>query len=54
MEGRGGKGGKRGEFCLKLDAQGQGSGNILDVDESGGWGSRKLDNFNGRHMCIVP
>ena len=28
-----GGGGERGDFCLKLDAQGQGSGNILDVDE---------------------
>ena len=24
------------------------------MDKGGGKGSRKLDNFNGRHMCIIP
>ena len=43
-----------------MDVQGQRGGKILDVDgqgeleilEIGEIG--KLDNFNGRHMCIVP
>ena len=35
--GEGGEG--RGEACLKLNVQGQGSGNILDVDGHGRWGS---------------
>ena len=39
---------------LKLDVQGQGDEKISDVDGQGGGGSRKLDNFHGRHMCIIP
>ena len=41
---------------LKLDVQVQKGGNILDVDGHVGWGggSWKLNNFHGRHMCIVP
>ena len=39
---------------LKLDAQGQGGGEISAVDGQGCLGSWKLDNFHGRHMCIVP
>ena len=27
---------------------------ILNVDEQGGWASYKLQNFHGRHKCIVP
>ena len=30
---------------------------MLDVDGQGGLGvlaSRKLDNFQGRHICIIP
>ena len=45
-----------------LDVHGQAGRNILDVDgqvvEGGGGGrgegARKLDNFDGRHICIVP
>ena len=44
--------GNRG-FYLKLDAQGQGGGRILDVDRQWGEGSWKLDNFHGLHMCII-
>ena len=36
-------------ILLKLDVQGQGGGNILDVNGYGAWGSWKLDN-----LCIVP
>ena len=36
---------------LKLDVQGQVGGRILDVDGGGFW---KLDNFDGRHTCIIP
>ena len=36
---------------LKLDVQRQGGGIILDVDGERGWG---MDNFHGRHMCIIP
>ena len=39
---------------LKLDAQSQGGGTILDVDGQSGGGSWKLDNFHGGHMYIVP
>ena len=48
---------RRGEgvgIRLRLDVQGQGGGRILDVDGQGGGGSWKLDNFHGRHMCIIP
>ena len=45
---------RKGELCLELDVQGQRGGRILDVDEPGGEGSWKWDNFHGRHMCIVP
>ena len=39
---------------LKLEVQGpEGVGKILDVNGQG-LGSWKLDNFHGRHMCIVP
>ena len=37
-----------------LDVQGRGGEKILDVDGQGCVGSWKLDNFHGRHMCIVP
>ena len=40
-------------FRLKLDVQAQGCGRILDVAGQGGEGSRKLDNFHGRHIFIV-
>ena len=43
-----------GGVCLKLDVQGQGGGTILNVDRQAGWGSWKLDNCYGCHMCIVP
>ena len=39
---------------LKLDVQGQGGERVLDIDGQGGWGSWKLDNFHGRHMCSIP
>ena len=45
---------------LKWEVQGQGGGRILDLDGQGGgdWiiglDNLKLDNFCGRHMCIVP
>ena len=39
---------------MKLDIQGQGDGRILDVEGQRGWGSWKLDNFHGCHMCIIP
>ena len=41
------------EFQLKLDVQSQGGGKSLDVDGLWGEGSGKLDNFHGRHVCIV-
>ena len=34
---------------LKLDVQGKGGGFW-----QGEWGSRNMDNFHGRHMCIIP
>ena len=43
-----------GGLHLKLDVQRQGVGRFSDVDEQGSWGSWKLDNFHGRHMCIIP
>ena len=43
-----------GDVRLKLDVQGQGDVKILNVDGQKGWGVLKLDNFHGRHMCIVP
>ena len=43
----------RGGRPFKLDVQGQGDGIMLDVDGQGGWGSWKLDNFHGPHMCII-
>ena len=47
--------GKEGvEVCLKLDEQGQWGGNISDLDRHGGGWSRKLNNFHGSHMCIIP
>ena len=39
---------------LNLDVQCEGGGKVLDVDVMEGRGSWKLDNFHGRHMCIVP
>ena len=39
---------------LKPDVQGQVDGNVLDIDRQWGGGPRKLDNFHGRHICIVP
>ena len=39
---------------LKLDVQGQDSRKILHIDGQGVEESWKLDNFHGRHMCIVP
>ena len=50
--GEGGVGGFR--FRLKLDVQDQGGGGILDVAREERRISWKLDNFHGRHMCIVP
>ena len=44
----------RGGVHLELDIQGQGGGKLLDVDWQGGRGSWKLDNFQGRDMCIIP
>ena len=45
----------REKVCLKLDVQGQGGELILDLDgQGGGGGSWKLNNFHGRHMCIIP
>ena len=44
----------RREVCLKLDVQGEGGRSILKVDGQGGWGSWKLDNFQGRHIYIIP
>ena len=38
---------------MKLDVQILRVGRILDVDKGGGE-SWKLDNFHGRHMCIIP
>ena len=55
VSGRWGGRGRRG--CLKLDVQSQRGGRSLDVDGKGGWevgGSWTLDNFHGRHMCIIP
>ena len=43
-----------GGIGLKLDVQAQGGGRILNVDGQGSGGSLKLDNFHGRHMCIIP
>ena len=43
----------KGGIYLKLDVQSQGSGRILYVTGQSGWGVLKLDNFHGRHMCIV-
>ena len=40
-----------GGIRLKLDVQGEGGGRILDVAGKGGWGSWKLENFHGHHMC---
>ena len=37
--------------CLKLDVKGQESEKMLDLER--GWGSWKLDNFHGHHMCIA-
>ena len=46
---------------MKLDVQGQGGGRSLDVDgqgrgggRRGGGESRKLDNFHGCPMYIIP
>ena len=41
-------------FRLKLDVQGQGGREILNVDGQSGWGSQKLDNFHERQVCIIP
>ena len=41
--GRGGRG--WGRVPLKLDAQGQGGGNILDVERHGGWDALKIRQF---------
>ena len=43
-----------GKVRLKLDVQGQGGGQISDLDGQGRGGSSKLDNFHGRHICIIP
>ena len=44
----------RGWVRLKLDVQDQGGGRIIGVVGQRGRGSGKLDNFYGRHMCIIP
>ena len=43
----------KGGIRLKLNAQDQKGGRILDLDRQGG-GYWKLDSFHGRHMCITP
>ena len=48
------EGERMGGIGLKLDVQAQGGGRILNVDGQGSGGSLKLDNFHGRHMCIIP
>lgn len=39
---------------MKLDVQGQLSERTLDVDGQGHGGFSKLNNFHGRHICIIP
>ena len=43
-----------GRVCLKLDVQVQGVKIFWMNIDMGGGGSGKLDNFHGRHMCIIP
>ena len=45
---------KRGRGRLKLDVQDKGGEKSLDLDEQSGWGVLELNNFHGRHMCIIP
>ena len=43
-----------GGLLLKLDVQDQGVEDFWTLMDEAGGRSRKLDNFHGCHMCIVP
>ena len=50
----GGGGGGRVVRCRKLDLQGQGVEEFWTQINKQGWGSWKMNNFHGLHMCIIP